>query len=210
MNVYLDLETLPDLTQGAKERVKATLKAPANYKKPDVIAQWIDENAEEAWRKTSFDGGYGSICVIGYAINDNPVEMIIVEDEKQALQDFAARVDYANLNHEGIEFIGHNLLGFDLPFLWKRSVIHNTGHRHIPKDARHGAGRAFCTMQQWTGFTGKISLDALAGVLGLQSHKADFDGSMVYDAWMAGEKQRVADYCKQDVELTRQIYKRIA
>ena len=212
MKITLDIETLPDLTDGAKERVRAALKPPANYSKPDTIQKWIDDNAEDAWRKTSFDGGYGSICVIGYAIDDQPAKTIIVDDEAGALVSFWADVTSAMKSPgEAPEWIGHNLLGFDLPFLWKRTVVHSLPLRKfIPKDARHGAGRAFCTMQAWAGYKDRISLDSLAKILGLPSHKDNFDGSMVYDAWMAGEKQKVADYCRADVNLTRDIYRRIA
>lgn len=212
MELFIDIETLPDLSAGAKERVRSTLKAPANYSKPETIAKWIDDNAEDAWLKTSFDGGYGSICVIGYAINDGPVKSIIVDDEKVALEEFWNDVK-SSMNTAGVspEWIGHNVLGFDLPFLWKRAVIHGVDFRKmIPKDARHGAGRAFCTMQAWAGFKDRISLDNLAKILGLKSHKDGFDGSMVYEAWMAGEKQKIADYCAADVNLTRDIYRRIS
>ena len=211
MKLFIDIETLPDLSDGAKERVRASLKAPANYKNPDAIDKWKDENAEESWRKTSFDGGYGSICVVGFAIDDSPAQTIIANDEASALMQFWEHTNGASKPQEQIEWIGHNLLGFDLPFLWKRNVIHGTKkHIRIPKDARHGAGRAFCTMQAWAGYKDRISLDALAKILGLQSHKADFDGSMVYDAWVAGEKEKIAEYCRNDVELTRQIYNRIS
>ena len=33
----LDLETLPDFREGAKERIRATMKAPATHKKPETI-----------------------------------------------------------------------------------------------------------------------------------------------------------------------------
>lgn len=212
MKLIIDIETLPDLSAGAQDRVRATLKPPANYSKPDTIAKWIDDNAEGAWRKTSFDGGYGSICVIGYAIDNAPAKTIIVDDEAEALTTFWADVTDA-MNSPGSmpEWIGHNVLGFDLPFLWKRAVIHGLNFRKaIPKDSRHGAGRAFCTMQAWAGYKDRISLDDLAKILNLPSHKNGFDGSMVYDAWAAGEKQKVADYCKADVELTREIYRRVS
>lgn len=205
--LIVDIETLPDLSEGAKERVKATLKAPGNYSKPETIAKWIEDNADEAWRKTSFDGGFGSICVLGYAIDDEPARAIIAEDEASALREF-----FAALPTTGVpEWIGHNVLGFDLPFLWKRTVIHGLGlHNFVPKDARHGNGKVFDTMQAWAGYKERISLDALAKILGLPSHKADFDGSMVYDAWVTGERKKIADYCVADVELTRAIYRRMA
>lgn len=207
----LDIETLPDLREGAKERIRATMKVPATHKKPETIEAWKDENAEDAWRKTSFDGGYGAICVIGYKFDDELPKTIQCHNEREGLEEF-----FSALNDTlptpwapGIEFVGHNLLGFDLPFLWKRAVIHRLPHRKIPKDARHESGRVFDTMIAWAGFKDRVSLDSLAGMLGLNSHKGDMDGSMVCDAWLAGRYDDVAEYCAKDVALTYEIYKRL-
>lgn len=210
MRLFFDLETLPDLSDGAKDRIKETLKAPGNYSKPDSIAKWIEDNADDAWRKTSFDGGYGSVCVIGYAIDDGAVTTIIADNEADALSAFFDDTLRGPIVSP-IEWVGHNVLGFDLPFLWKRTVINRINvHNFIPKDARHGGGKVFDTMQAWAGYKDRVSLGTLAKILGLSNHKGDFDGSMVYDAWVAGERQKVADYCGQDVELTREIYRRLA
>ena len=69
--LYIDLETLPDLRLGARERIAETISAPASMSKPETIAKWEAEQkpaaVELAWRKTSFDGGKGKIAVIGWA-----------------------------------------------------------------------------------------------------------------------------------------------
>lgn len=210
--LFFDLETLPDLREGAKERVKAMMKAPATHKKPETIAAWIEENADDAWRKTSFDGGYGAICVIGYAFDDEPVKTIICDDEASGIDIFLDEIHAAReADHfAGMEFIGHNVIGFDLPFIWKRAVINKLPHAIFPKDARHGTGKVFDTMVAWAGFKDRISLDNLAGILGLPSHKGEMDGSMVCDAWLAGKQVEIAAYCAKDVELTRSIYKAIS
>jgi hypothetical protein len=45
-------------------------------------------------------------------------------------------------------------------------------------------------------------------VLGLKG-KDGFCGVDVYPAWLNGEYQRIAEYCEDDVSLTREIYKRL-
>jgi hypothetical protein len=212
-HLFVDIETLPDLRDGAKDRARAILKAPANYSKPETIEKWKDENAEESWRKTGLDGGYGSICVIGFAIDKDPVVTIINEaDEHNLLTNFHAALQ-VEANRRNIvwsqwEWIGHNVIGFDLPFLWKRCVVNNLPH-NFPKDSRHGSGRVYDTMQAWSGWKDRISLRQLADILGFAHHKDDMDGSQVYDTWAAGDHAKVADYCAKDVELTRQIFKRL-
>lgn len=240
----IDIETIPDLRLGARERYieqcASTFKAPSTLTKEKaaadlgltdkdeikftskdaMIARWETtfsaekavEVADLEWRKTAFDGGFGAICVIGYAFNDEPAKHIICDDESSGISQFlmAAHEAMDAANHAGIEFIGHNLTGFDLPFLWKRAVINGLPHAHIPKDAKHGMGRVFDTMTAWAGYKDRISLDTLAGILGLPSSKDEMDGSMVCDYWLEGRKEEIATYCKKDVELTRQIYERIS
>jgi hypothetical protein len=240
LKLFFDLETIPDMRHGARERYisdgAANFKAPSTLTKEKaasdlgltdkdeikftskdaMIAKWeakfaVEKAAEYAdaeWRKTSFDGGYGSICVIGYAFEDAPVKTIICDNETTGISHFHAEIHAAVEAHNmgGIEYIGHNVIGFDLPFLWKRSVINRIPYHGIPKDARHGAGRVFDTMVAWAGFKDRISLDNLAGILGLESHKGEMDGSMVCDAWLAGKKEEISEYCIKDVDLTRKIY----
>ena len=75
--LYLDIETIPAQTDAAKERVASTVKPPSQMKKADTIAAWEKEQkaaaVEEAIAKTSFDGGMGHVCCIGFAINDGHI-----------------------------------------------------------------------------------------------------------------------------------------
>lgn len=202
-----------DLGLTDKDEIKFTSKDA-------MIARWEERFAAEKaievsdaeWRKGSFDGGVGAICVIGYAFNDDPVKTVICDIESAGINAFISDIHAATEAHNngGIEYIGHNVIGFDLPFLWKRAVINRLPYHGIPKDARHGAGRVFDTMVAWAGFKDRISLDNLAGILGLPSSKDEMDGSMVCDYWLAGKKEEIANYCAKDVELTRKIYGMIA
>lgn len=236
MRCFIDLETLPDMRPGAREKFisdgAANFKAPSTLtkekaaidlgmtdekeikftSKDSMIALWEAKFAEEkaievadaTWRKTSFDAGYGSICVIGYAFDDEEAKYIQCHNEADGLAEFFNIVRAENAGT--IEYIGHNLIGFDLPFLWKRAVINRLPHMSIPKESRHGAGRVFDTMVAWAGYKDRISMDNLADILGLESHKGEMDGSKVCDTWLAGEYDKVAEYCAKDVELTRKIY----
>jgi len=202
-----------DLGLTDKDEIKFTSKDA-------MIARWETtfaatkaiEVADAEWRKGSFDGGYGRLAVIGYAFNDEPEKHIICDDESSGISQFLMDVHYAmeKGHNAGIEYIGHNIIGFDLPFIWKRAVINGLPHAGIPKDAKHGMGRVFDTMTAWAGYKDRISLDNLAGILGLPSSKNEMDGSMVCDYWLEGRTEEIATYCKKDVELTRQIYERIS
>jgi predicted PolB exonuclease-like 3'-5' exonuclease len=64
-------------------------------------------------------------------------------------------------------------------------------------------------MQQWAGYNQRISLDDLAKVLGLKSHKGEMDGSKVFEAFQKKKHEDIEKYCMDDTLLTADIYKRI-
>lgn len=43
MNIYFDLETIPGQAPGLLEEFAKKVTAPAQYKKPESIAEWLKE-----------------------------------------------------------------------------------------------------------------------------------------------------------------------
>ena len=76
-------------------------------------------------------------------------------------------------------FIGHNLAKFDLPFIWKRSVINNVPTCKGVKwnDAKHGYS-CYDTMTAWAGYGNRISADNLCKLLGIKGKTEGMDGSV--------------------------------
>ncbi len=223
MELYLDIETLPaqrldvlDMLKEDAERAKAEIRAPSNYKDEAKIAEYIaakcaevDAAIDEKYRKTALDGTYGEICVIGIAVDDNDPVTLSMGDEAAILINFNRALQDAFEPNDRMKWIGHNLVNFDLPFLQKRFIINGIKPSlHIPFNTRPYSEFVFDTMNQWAGYGNRISLDRLARALGFGG-KGDFDGSMVWDAVRNGEIERVAQYCADDVLLTRDIYKRM-
>ncbi|MBI3342425.1 hypothetical protein HY024_04865, partial [Candidatus Curtissbacteria bacterium] len=79
MNLFLDIETIP-----AQQEQHAILKEIHAKKLRD--GKKVTEDFDEYLAVTSFDGAFGSIICIGYAVDDNPVEVFYGE-EKQILKD---------------------------------------------------------------------------------------------------------------------------
>lgn len=210
-NVYLDIETIPCQSPEYHAKVRDGIKPPGNIKKPESIAQWLAENADEAAAeavaKTSFDPAHGHICCLGFAIGDGPVqyyEARNVADERHILIGF-----FESLPDMGLcRFIGHNVSGFDLRFILCRSIALGVTIPPIfPRDIKPWSQDVFDTMIAWAGARGTIGQDRLCEALGLPG-KTDFDGSMVAAAWAAGEHERIATYCMADVETVREIHRR--
>jgi predicted PolB exonuclease-like 3'-5' exonuclease len=106
--------------------------------------------------------------------------------------------------------VGHNILDFDLRFIYQRSIIKQIKpSREIPF-ARFRNAPIFDTMQEWSKWGREhISLDLLSRALGIPSPKEGLDGSKVYPYYCAGRLPEICDYCKRDVETVRQVYRRL-
>jgi len=225
MNIYIDIETLPSSDPKFIADVAATITAPGQYKKPESIAEWLAANKEQAVKdivsKTSFDGLYGSIACIAWAFDDGPIQVVGVDvsiSESQMLHDFYDSVsEYVKVQYSGcitstpLTVIGHNVAGFDLPFLKHRSIIHGIKPQTDIYRAMNAKPWDSCiadTMLMWSPDREKrVSMDKLCKAFGITG-KDGFDGSMVADTWPI-DPQKVMDYCKDDVERTRHIYKRL-
>jgi len=220
MQIVIDIETCPAQDPAVLANFIATIEPPAQYKKPESIAEWKKEQgqaaAEEKWRKTSFDGALGHICVIGVAVDSEPAQTIYSEnwlaDESAMLRRFFDFIDAECAKHPNVRpvFIGHNLVEFDLRFIFQRAVVLGVKPSvHIPFNARPwGDSNVYDTMTAWAGARNTVSLDKLSSVL-TGAGKGDMDGSMVWDAVKDGRIAEVAKYCADDVEKTRQVYRRM-
>lgn len=210
-NIYLDIETIPCQSADYREKVRQNLKPPGNIKKPESIAQWMAENADtaadEAVAKTSFDPAHGHIVCIGYALEDGEPLCAMastVDQEAAVLEVFFESFPPLGM----LQFIGHNAAAFDLRFILCRAIVLGVKIPKIfPRDIKPWSETVFDTMIAWAGTRGTIGQDRLAEALGLPL-KGDFDGSMVAQAWANGEHDKIAEYCRRDVETVRSIHHR--
>jgi len=224
MIIYLDTETIPTEDPEAIAGIAAGIKPPANYKKAETIASWEAHEktavVAEAVLKTAFDGTYGRIIVIGYAVDDaEPIALMGAREDEILAQFFAAISAAAQYAFQGgngerlLTFAGHNLVGFDLRFLWQRAVIHRVkmpGGLLKACKAKPWDSVVADTMQMWHPDRDKrISLEKLCKALGVPTSKNDLDGSKVYEAYKAGEIERIAQYCVGDVAAMRECFKRL-
>lgn len=193
--------------------------APAD----EVKARWekemasvkADEVGDEKWRKTALDGTHGRVLAIGYRVDRGETKVLYrdYDDEAaflrgafdQIMADASEHHDQANKRQPF--FIGHNVV-FDLKFLFRRAVILGVKPPFdLPFQGRHD-GAFYCTSKAWCEFKEYISLDNLCKALGIQG-KDVFDGSMVCDAWLNGEHERIAEYCADDVNKVVALHKKL-
>lgn len=237
MNITIDIETIPaqrpDIMADIRETKQAELDAAiaaVKYKKQETIDEWIanekpkqiqalrdsfDASVEEAYRKTGLDGSFGNVCVIGFAFDDGPVQLISSLNESSVLSAFNEALDpIPSSEIFKTCVIGHNVVAFDLRFLAQRYIVN--GIKPHPVIARAAQAKpwdidkVFDTSSQWTGSAStRISLDKLCKALSIPTPKDGITGATVWDAIKEGRIEEVAAYCAKDVKATREAYKRM-
>jgi predicted PolB exonuclease-like 3'-5' exonuclease len=178
---------------------------------------------DEQFRRLALHAEYGRVLAIGLIVeHDRQVEhcgLLGRErpsgkfhlDERRTLRAFWKLLQDFNVGRDLI--VGHNVLDFDLPFLYKRSRINRIHPSILFSFARYRSAPVYDTMREWAHWNPHaplVTLDQLSDILGVGLNKTEgMDGSRVYDEYLAGRHERVAAYCLRDVEITRAIYYRM-
>lgn len=190
--IVIDIETIP-----APAELESAVRTVFERRAASRIGSFSDFH-----RNTALSGNWGQILCIGIAVNNQPVN-VINGSEATILSNFWEAAKDAD------RIIGHHIVGFDIPFILKRSVVNNIlptvdfRPLHAPKE------RIFDTKLEWDQGDGHTGLDQLAKILRLPSSKQEMDGSMVYDYYLAKKLDAIYEYCRRDVELTRAIYHKL-
>ncbi|MCA8266468.1 3'-5' exonuclease family protein [Burkholderia vietnamiensis] len=178
----------------------------------------LDETVEAEYRKTSFNGALGQIAVFGLAVDDREPQMFYSpnwQDPDAEHRVVAEAFEFIadTFRPESMRspiFIGHYISGFDLRFIFQRAVILGIKPpSFIPFHARPWDDGIFDTMTQWAGHNGTIKLDALCRALGVPGKTEGMDGSQVWDYVRSGRIAEVAAYCADDIDASRNCYKRM-
>ncbi len=131
------------------------------------------------------------------------------QEEKQALSEFLGFI--SGFDAETDEIVGHNVIGFDLPFIFQRCLVNKIAVRPFVNLADFHVRGVFDTMHHWwLGGKRHVSLDDIAWALGIESSKtAEVEGSKVFELYEAGKLAEIREYNLNDVRLTRKVYERM-
>jgi len=189
--LYFDIETVP------------TDKA---LQENGLLDEQLKLDEAEIIKKLSLSALTAKIICLCYAFEPSVSGTIEVlqGDESEILKGFWKIVPDCNL------FVGHNVLDFDMRFLYQRSVILQIKpSRDIPF-ARFRNAPIYDTMHEWSKWGREhASLDTLSKALDIPSPKEKLDGAKVYPYYRAGKLSEIVEYCKRDVDSVRQLYKRL-
>tara|TARA_R110000824_G_scaffold282148_2_gene470434 strand:- start:1549 stop:2217 length:669 start_codon:yes stop_codon:yes gene_type:complete len=151
---------------------------------------------------------YGEVLAIGILGDDIPT--ILTGDESDILAKFwdMALKDF---QHGVTTWAGHNVLGFDLPFLLRRSVIVGVS---VPSFLRPKLGGRYWpdfwldTMEVWKAgdYRATISLDRFCKASGLEGKNGsgEFFGKLFKE-----DKLQAIEYLENDIKITKALADRV-
>jgi DNA polymerase elongation subunit (family B) len=173
-------------------------------------AEERQKNEDALYEKSSFDGTFSRIVCIGLIVLTDamePQEAVCWygSNEKEVLRQFWAKLAHVR----PILFITHNGLGFDLPFIKKRSVIHQMKPSVDIPLAKFRTEPVYDTMAVWSNWEnrGWVKLDVLARALNVETKSGS--GKQVSEMWERGLGKDIAEYCLQDTYVTYACYCRM-
>jgi hypothetical protein len=132
------------------------------------------------------------------------------QDEKKSLPAFLEFMKDFDCDTD--EIVGHNLLGFDLPFIFQRCLVNGLVARPFVDLNEFRVRGVYDTMRQWWlgDRRSRVSLDDIAWALGIESSKtATAEGSKVFELYQAGKLAEIREYNLNDVRVTRKVYERM-
>jgi len=211
--LYLDIETIPSQSPEVHAEIAKTITHPVQMKKAETIEKWEREQkpqaVQDAIAKTSFDGAYGHVCCVSFALNDkDPVyaEMRQVSDEKSLIDELIFNMLSYDMS---FTIVGHYVNEFDIRFLWQRAMVLGVPvNGMLPRNPKPWSDEVNDTMVMWAGNRDTISLDNLCKALGIQG-KSDITGADIAKLWADGEHEKIANYCMDDVRRVRDVHQKM-
>ena len=212
--LLLDIETTPGVSSFDQlpERMKSLWL--------DKIAKTAPESPdgeEEYSHRAGLYAEFGKIVCISvgfFYVENNRYQLRMKsfcdDDEKVVLNSFLELINKFHIKFPRFQFAGHNIKEFDLPFICRRSVIHQLS---LPQPLQlHGFKPwelpMLDTMQLWRfgNYRDYTSLKLLTAVLDIPTPKDDIDGSMVGKVyWEERDLERISSYCQKDVIAVAQL-----
>ena len=217
MKVVLDIETIQAPREEWARLVgidSVTVESCSEDLPSDLFthadAQERLKKEDELYERSAFDATFSRIVCVGVLIfSDAMVPQGAISwygaNERELLRLFWAHLG----NPRPSLFITHNGLGFDLPFLKKRSVIHRVKPSIEISLARFRTEPVYDTMAVWSNWEarGWVKLDVLARALNVETKSGS--GKEVAEMWAAGRGKEIAEYCLQDTYVTYACYQRM-
>jgi hypothetical protein len=216
------------------EAAIAAAKAPSTYKDEQKIAGYIEAKRaelrqdlsrieakaaaefESKLHATGLDGAFGEVYCIAAAVNIEPAfvhsrgaDYKLKGTERTVIERFFIEVEAQGERTWRKQVVGHNVIGFDIRFLWQRCMVLGLRPpRWLPLDPKPWGGECFDTMVAWAGPRDRVKLSKLCQAFGIEDED-EIDGSEVWARIQAGDYDAVTNHCLIDVDKVRSVHARM-
>jgi len=205
MNPFVfDIETGP---RPDAEAWLPPIEPPSNYKDPAKIAAYVAERKSSALERAALGADTGRVLCVGVLRNSDVFRYVHHDDERELLNATWLALECRGAADVFVTFNGNK---FDFPFLLRRSYILGvTVPSWMPRDGRWKPRQHVDLMEWWQAGDRQetISLDRLARLCGLPGKT---DTGAAFAAMWAANRDNALTYLKHDLELTRDLYLRLA
>lgn len=200
--LILDLESQP-APEARQREVMPVFDVPKTIKDPAKIESALIEK-EQAWLASgALDAARGEIIAVGLLGADLDAPKVILGPEKGIL----VSVRELSTVHHDLTLVGHNLLGFDVPFLCRRMWVHGIKPPAHWLDCTPWKANkwSFDTMLAWAcgNREQRVSLDMLAWALGCgRKNGSGKDFAKLLET----DREAAIGYLTNDLVLTEAVY----
>ena len=155
------------------------------------------------------------VTIVVGRIKDNRIHLKSYSsyNEKELLEDFNRDLELVYQSNPKTRFVSFNGVGFDTPYLEKRSIINGVKPANLLQESHLEPWKVtqLDLAKIWKGNAFyPDSLIAVATALGLPSPKDALDGSQVSNAFYEKRLPEIVTYCLKDVETTIRVYRKLA
>ncbi len=214
--LFIDIETVPVVPKFGElsEEMQKLWSYRVNRYKPLEV-----DDSEYYFEKAGVYAEFGKIICIsaGFFTHKNEegpysfrVKSFYGEEEKGILEDFLSLLQNYYNNPARYFLCGHNIRDFDIPFICRRSVIHQL---QLPDMLDINGLKPWelpylDTLRTWKfgEYRNLTSLHLLTTLLDIPSPKGDMEGKDVARVyWEEENLERIHKYCQQDVVAIAQL-----
>jgi hypothetical protein len=201
--LFFDLETTanPEMVACLPEP-----KAPATYRDLDKIRTYVEEARAKQVKEAALDSDCGQITTLSLRLGlKGKPETYLVGDPQTPTEADLLRLFWACLKQTNGRSCGYNILGFDLPYVLRRSMdlsVPATIQPFMAKFREEPSCDLYGILYNWGPGKG---LKWVAKRYGIPNPLPDIDGSMVDQ--MTREERRA--YCANDVDLVVELFKKM-
>jgi predicted PolB exonuclease-like 3'-5' exonuclease len=224
--LFIDIET----TSGFETYQEAITNIPSLKSFWERKAKFIrDEDVELKnlsddeiyYQKASLSAEWGRIVCISvgqvkFDEEGNPFmqkKSFYGTDEKDLLSEFIEFMKIVFFKAPGIKLVGHNIKGFDIPYIIKKSIVHGLD---LPKQLHLHKMKPWenClidTYEVWkAGGWSSAALAHICLLLGIKNPKDEMSAGEVGAAYWAGRIEDIKNYCEEDIEAAGSLVLRFA